>query len=146
MNIGIVSDHRGFNLKEEIIKNLEKKYTIIDLGPSSNTSTDYPIYAKKLADNIINKKIELGIAICSTGTGMTIALNKIKNIYCAKVSNTHEAKLAKLHNNANTIALAETTPIDVAINIIGEFINTNFSNEEKHIRRITQIKEIETND
>ena len=86
MKIGIVSDHRGYELKQDIINEL-KEYEIIDYGTYSNESVDYPDYAFKLGQKINEKEVEKGIAICGSGIGISIACNKVKNIRCAKVSN-----------------------------------------------------------
>ena len=94
MKIGIVSDHRGVYLKEILIEYLEHGgYEVMNYGTDTMESVDFPEYAYKLSDAIVKKKVELGIAICGTGIGMSIALNKVKGIYCAKISNISEAML-----------------------------------------------------
>ena len=107
MKIGIASDHRGYKIKEMLKDYLDNVYEVVDYGTDSDESTDFPIYAKKLGKGIQKKEVDLGIAICGTGIGMSICLNKMKGIYCAKVSNESEAILCKSHNNANVIALSE---------------------------------------
>ena len=97
MKIGIASDHRGFKLKELIKENLD--YDFIDYGTNSEESTDYPIYAFKLGEAVVNKEVEYGVAICGSGIGISIACNKVKGIRCAKVSNTEEAKYTISENN-----------------------------------------------
>ena len=107
MTIGIGNDHRGYELKKQLIEYLkENKYEIKDLGSNSNQPTDYPIYAFKVGEAINNKQIDLGILICRTGIGMSIACNKVKGIRCGKVDNKEEARLCKVDNNCNVIALS----------------------------------------
>lgn len=142
MTIGIASDHRGYNAKE-IIKKRFFEYEFVDFGTDSEEATDFPIYAKRLGEAILKKEVDLGIAICGTGIGMSIALNKMKGIYCAKVSTASEARLSKSHNDANVIAISEELPEELIIEIINDFIKTPFSNVNKYIKRNDMIKEIE---
>ena len=144
MKIGITNDHRGLVLKQTLTNYLENKgYNIIDYGTDSDDSVDYPDYAFKLGKSLQKKDIDLGIAICGTGIGMDIALNKVKGIRCAKVSNEEEAILARSHNDANALALSAKISSDMAKDIVDKFINTNFSNDKRHIERIQKIKEYE---
>lgn len=143
MKLGFASDHRGFKLKEELIKYFANDYEIIDCGTNLNDSCDYPVYAYKLGKLIVNKEIDFGIAICGSGIGISIACNKIKGVYCAKVSNIDEALHTRLDNNANCLAFGEKMELKEAIEIIKTFINTEFSNLEKHNRRINLVKDIE---
>lgn len=144
MKIGITNDHRGLVLKQTLTNYLENKgYNIIDYGTDSDDSVDYPDYAFKLGKSLQKKDIDLGIAICGTGIGMDIALNKVKGIRCAKASNEEEAILARSHNDANALALSAKISSDMAKDIVDKFINTNFSNDKRHIERIQKIKEYE---
>lgn len=144
MTIGIGNDHRGYELKKQLIEYLkENKYEIKDLGSNSNQPTDYPIYAFKVGEAINNKQIDLGILICRTGIGMSIACNKVKGIRCGKVDNKEEARLCKVDNNCNVIALSYEKNLDELKEIIDTFITTQFTNEERHARRINLIKEYE---
>ncbi len=138
--IGIASDHAGFELKEKLKKEL-KDYQIIDYGTMVDTSVDYPDYAFKIGESIANKGIKLGILICKTGIGMSIACNKVRGVRCAKVDNVEEAKLTRLHNNSNVIAVSALNKN--ALEIVKTFLDTEFSNEERHIRRINKITEYE---
>ena len=142
MTIGVASDHRGYNVKE-MLKGRLSEYDIIDYGTDSEEPTDFPVYAKKLGEGILNHEVDFGIAICGTGIGMSIALNKMKGIYCAKVSTTSEARLAKAHNNANAIAISEELPEELIMEIVTDFINTPFSNVNKYVKRNDMIKEME---
>ena len=144
MKIGITNDHRGLVLKQTLTNYLENKgYNLIDYGTDSDDSVDYPDYAFKLGKSLQKKDIDLGIAICGTGIGMDIALNKVKGIRCAKASNEEEAILARSHNDANALALTAKISSDMAKDIVDKFINTNFSNDKRHIERIQKIKEYE---
>ncbi len=142
MKIGIASDHRGYKVKE-MLKEKLSGYTVVDFGTDSEEPTDFPVYAKKLGVAILSKKVDFGIAICGTGIGMSIALNKMKGIYCAKVSTPSEARLAKSHNDANAIAISEELPEELIMEIIKDYINTPFSNVNKYIKRNEMIKEME---
>lgn len=138
MTIGIASDHKGFLLKRDLVKYLsENGYNVVDYGTDNEASTDYPIYAFKIGEEVVSSKISLGILICGTGIGMSIACNKVKGIRCAKVDTIEEAYLARQHNNANVIAIAYNT--FNAKGIIEAFLTTAFSNEERHIKRNAMI-------
>lgn len=137
MKIGIASDHRGVILKEKIKNYLNDRYQIIDYGTNSIESVDYPQYAYKIGESVRDNKIDLGILICGTGIGMSIACNKVKKVRCAKVTTKEEAFLARSHNNANVIALSEN--VTNYKEIINTFLTTDFSNEEKHVRRVEMI-------
>ena len=144
MKIGIVSDHRGYELKKKIIKSM-KNINFIDYGTDSKNSVDYPDYAFKLGKAINKKEIDLGIAICGSGIGMSIALNKVKNIRCARVTSIKDVKITKNDNNANVIAFSSDINFNKVIRMIEEFIDTPFSNDERHIKRINKIMEYEQN-
>lgn len=136
--IGIASDHAGLELKEKTIIYLESLgYQVLDYGTNVNTSVDYPDYAFKIGESIVNRDIKFGILICKTGIGMSIACNKVKGVRCAKVDNIEEAKLTRLHNNSNVIAVSALN--ENALEIIKIFLETEFSNDERHIRRVEKI-------
>lgn len=140
--IGIASDHAGYELKEKVKDYLkELDYQVIDYGTMVDTSVDYPDYAFKVGESIANKGIKLGILICKTGIGMSIACNKVKGVRCAKVDNIEEASLTRLHNNSNVIAISSNN--SNALEIIKVFLETEFSNEERHIKRVNKITEYE---
>lgn len=144
IKIGIASDHRGFAAKEFLKEYFDEiDIYVIDFGTNSAESVDFPVYAKKLGEAIQSEEIDLGIAICGTGIGMSIVLNKMKGVYCAKVSNESEAILCRSHNNANVIAMSEEVDHEVMKKIVNNFIETPFSNVSKYIRRNNMIKEIE---
>ena len=143
MKIALASDHRGYKLKQELIEYLKTKYETIDLGTNSEESTDFPKYGILLGESIQKKEADLGIAICGTGIGISIAANKVKGIMCAKINNEVEANLAKEHNNANIIALSGKIPLEKAKKMIETFINSTPNQETKYQRRINQILEYE---
>ena len=144
MKIGFASDHRGYKLKKELINELKKEnYEIIDYGTDSEESTDYPDYAFKLGENVVNKNVDFGVAICGSGIGISIACNKVKGIRCAKVSNKEEAEVTRIDNDSNIVAFGEKTSFAEALAIVKTFINTESSDLEKHKRRINKIKEYE---
>ena len=143
MVIGIGNDHRGYKLKLKLKEYLEsKKYTVKDLGSQTEESTDYPIYAFSVGEAIINKDIDLGILICRTGIGMSIACNKVKGIRCGKVDNVEEARLCKI-DNCNVISISYEKQFDELKEIIDTFLETKFTNEERHLRRINMITNYE---
>ena len=146
IKIGFASDHRGYELKEKLIDYFKKKsFDITDCGTNSLESCDYPDYAYLLGKEIQTKDIDFGIAICGSGIGISIALNKMKGVYCAKVNNALEARYTRLDNNTNVVSFSGNTNLEEAIRIVDTFINTEFSNLEKHIRRINKVKKIEEN-
>jgi len=146
MNIGIANDHRGYELKQKVTSYLTKKgYNVVNFGTNSSGSVDYPDYAFKLCEAITKNEIIYGIAICGSGIGISIACNKVKGIRCAKVSNDKEAKLCRLHNDANVIAISSELSTLEAKDILDNFLTTNFSKEERHIKRIEKITNYEEN-
>jgi ribose 5-phosphate isomerase B len=138
--IGIASDHGGYELKKRIIEEL-KEFNFKDFGTTSAESVDYPLYAFKLGEAVVNKEVEKGIVICTTGIGISIACNKVKGVRCAKVADIKEAEMCRLHNDANVLAL--NSQVENPIEIVRTFLTTEFLNEERHIRRINQIKKYE---
>ena len=136
--IFIASDHAGYNLKENIKKSLIKKNKkVMDLGPKNCNSVDYPDYAHLLSKKI--KKNNIGILICGSGIGMSIAANRHKNVRAALCHSTKSAFLSRKHNNANVIALgARLTTKNVALKYIDKFIKTKFEGG-RHLRRVKKI-------
>jgi len=146
MKIGIANDHRGVYLKGILKEYLEHNgYVVINYGTDEMESVDFPVFAKRLGNGILNKNIDLGIAICGTGIGMSIVLNKMKGIYCAKISNINEAVLCREHNNANVIAISADINLEQVKSMVDKFIVTQFLGEEKYIRRNNMIEDIENN-
>ncbi len=141
--IGIGCDHGGFELKTEILKHLEKNnIEYKDFGTFSKDSTDYPIYAKNVANAVVSGQCEKGILICGTGIGISITANKIKGIRAALCHDVFSAKATRLHNDANILAMGgRVIGAGLALEIVDAFLNTPFSNEERHLRRINMIEE-----
>lgn len=140
MKIAVACDHAGLKQKNKIIQYLKQKGNeVIDLGTNDSNSVDYPDYAHKLCNSILDKKADLGIVICKTGIGMDMACNKVKGIRCAKPFNKSEAKLTRSHNDANVLALSAGMNFYRVKGIVKAFLNTPFSNEERHIRRIGKL-------
>lgn len=140
--IAIGSDHGGFELKQEIIKHLTKKgIDFEDFGCFSEASCDYTDYGKAVAEAVAAGKYEKGILICGTGIGISITANKIKGIRCALCSDCFSAEATREHNDANILALGgRVVGVGLALKIVDTFLNTPFSNEERHIRRISKIE------
>tara|TARA_B100000686_G_scaffold68796_1_gene74544 strand:- start:163 stop:585 length:423 start_codon:yes stop_codon:yes gene_type:complete len=137
--IFIASDHAGYNLKRKILSKYSKSKKIIDLGPDTKNSVDYPDFAKKLSKKVSLNKGSFGILVCGSGMGMAIAANKTKNIRAALCYNKKNTKLSRLHNNANIITLGERL-IDKnkALSLIKIFLSTKFEGG-RHLRRVKKI-------
>ena len=142
--IAIGSDHAGFELKEQIKKQLESEgYSITDFGTNSTDSVDYPLIAKALATSVAAKNPRKGILICGTGIGMSIAANKIKGIIAAHCCDVETAKLARLHNNSNILTLGgRILSLDTSKDIIKAWLETDFEGG-RHQRRIQEIRDLE---
>ena len=140
--IGIACDHGGYDLKLEVIKYLkETNREFIDFG-CNGESVDYPEYAKKVGKAIQKGQCSQGILICGTGIGISIAANKMKGIRCALCTDCFCAEATREHNNANVLAMGgRVLGPGLAIKIVDTFLNTPFSNDERHIRRIQAIEE-----
>ena len=143
MKLGIASDHRGFKLKNQLIQLLKDQYEIEDYGTHTEESTDYPYYAFKLAEKVVNQEVEFGIAICGTGIGISIACNKVKGIRCAKVDSIEDVIATRNDNDSNIIAFGEKMPVEKALELVKTFVTTPASEEEKHVRRRKMIKDYE---
>ena len=141
--IAIGSDHGGYELKQRVIKYLEeKKLSYQDMGCNSKDSCDYPVFGHAVAKAVADGTCETGIVICTTGIGISISANKIKGVRCALCSDTLSAKMTKLHNNANVLAMgAGIVGENLALEIVDTFLNTPFSNEERHQRRVDLIEQ-----
>ncbi len=146
MKVGICSDHRGIYLKKSLVEYLEHSgYDVVDYGTDSAESVDFPEFAFKLGEGIKKKRVNYGIAICGTGIGMSIALNKIKGIYCAKINSINEAVLCRSHNDANVIAMSADLDVDMVKSMVDKFLTTSHSDDEKYHRRNKMIKDMEKN-
>lgn len=145
MKIGISNDHSAVQLKFEVMNYLQSKgYEVVNYGTDSTESYDYPVAGKTLAYAVKNKEVDFGIAICGTGIGISLACNKVKGIRAACVSEPVSAALTRSHNNANVICFgARIVGVELAKSIVDAFLETPFSNGERHQRRIDMISAIE---
>ncbi len=141
--IAIGCDHGGYELKKEIIQYLESKNLAYkDFGCDSTASVDYPVYGKAVAKAVASGECEKGILICGTGIGMSIVANKVPGVRCALCSDCFSAEATREHNDTNVMALgARVTGPGLAIKIVDIWLNTPFSGDERHIRRINMIEE-----
>lgn len=141
MKVSIGCDRAGIQLKNFIIESLRDEFDFIDLGTNSNEAVDYPDYAKKVVKTILNKDVDFGILICGTGIGMSISANRFSGIRASLCHNSLEAKLTREHNDANILCLgSRIIGQEMALENVKVFLNTKFSNEERHIRRINKIE------
>lgn len=140
--IAIGCDHGGFELKEAIMKHLDERgFEYKDFGCNSMESVDYPIYGKKVAEAVANGECERGILICGTGIGISIAANKVKGVRAALCTDCFMAEATRQHNNANVLALGgRVIGMGLALKIVDTFLDTEFSNDERHIRRIEMLE------
>lgn len=143
MKVSIASDHGGFILKEAVKKHLEEKgYEVVDFGTDSLASCDYPDFGRPAAQAVAKKDVDFGILICTTGIGMSMLANKIKGIRAALCSDSVSARLTREHNDANVLVMGAGIVGEIlAMSIVDTFLTTNFSFEEKHVRRISKIED-----
>lgn len=141
--IAIGSDHGGYDLKKAVIDYFnEQGIEYKDYGCTDKSSCDYPIYGKAVAEAVADGTCEKGIVICTTGIGISMVANKIPGIRCALCSDTVSAKLTRLHNDANVLAMGGgIIGNNLALSIVDTFLNTEFSKEEKHIRRVAMVND-----
>lgn len=141
--IALGSDHGGYDLKVEVMKYLDEKgIEYKDFGCYDKNSCDYPVFGRAAAEAVADGQCDRGIVICTTGIGISIAANKVAGIRCALCTSLMQAEMTRLHNNANMLALgANTVDTKLALDIVDKFLNTEFSNEERHQRRINLIEE-----
>ena len=142
--IALGCDHGGYELKRKIMKYLESRHiSYQDMGCGSKESCDYPVFGHAVAKAVAAGQGEKGIVICTTGIGISISANKIRGVRCALCSDSLSAKLTRLHNDANVLAMgAGIVGENLALEIVDTFLNTSFSGEERHTRRVKQIEQI----
>ena len=140
MKIAIASDHGGFELKEKLVQHFKSQNTILDdLGTYNTDSVDYPDYADKMADYILSKKADLGILICGTGIGISIAANRHKGIRAALLYSDFAAEMAKKHNNANIIVFGgRTMRFEDVVSYIDIFLQSEFEGG-RHQKRLDKL-------
>lgn len=141
--ISLGSDHGGYELKQEVIKFLEKKgLEYKDYGCYNTESCDYPDFARAAAEAVADGSCDRGIVICTTGIGVSIVANKVHGVRCALCTSLNQAKMTRLHNDANMLALgASTVTAEQALEIVDMFLSTEFSGEERHVRRVGLIED-----
>ena len=144
MIIAIGCDHAGYPLKEAVKEKLiAEGHEVLDVGTNSTESVDYPIYGKAVGEAVASGKAERGIAICGSGIGISIACNKVKGIRCCACSDCYSAKMSRLHNNANMLALgARVLGSELAKDIVRIWLMTAFEGE-RHARRVSMIDRLD---
>ena len=146
MKIAVGSDHAGFELKENVKKFLkENGYEYHDFGAETfDPQDDYPEYARKVGEAVVSGEYDRGIVVCGTGMGISIAANKVPGIRAAVCHTTDMARISRAHNDSNVLALGgRLLAKELASDIVSAWLETPFSEEARHVRRIQKIKEIE---
>ena len=141
--IALGCDHGGFGLMQEVKKHLEERgFEYKDFGCYSEESVDYPIYGRKAAEAVASGECERGIMICGTGIGISITANKVKGIRAALCHDCFSAQATREHNDANILAMgARVIGPGHALKVVDTFLDTPFSNDERHVRRIAMIED-----
>lgn len=142
--VGLGSDHGGYDLKQAVIAYLEEQgIAYKDFGCMDKNSCDYPIYGKAVAEAVADGICEKGIVICTTGIGISMVANKVPGVRCALCADTVSAQLTRLHNDANVLAMGGgIVGNNLALSIVDAFLHTEFSEEEKHRRRVALIENL----
>ncbi len=145
MTIAIGGDHGAFELKKQIIDHLQERgIKTLDMGAYDAKSTDYPDYAPPVCSAVLSGEADFGIVICGTGIGISISANKIHGIRCALLNDTYSARMAREHNDANVMAIgARVLGVGLALDIVDTFLDSDFSRDERHSRRIEKIMNLE---
>ncbi|MDO4438564.1 MAG: ribose 5-phosphate isomerase B [Eubacteriales bacterium] len=144
MKIAIGNDHSAVELKNEILAHLESRgFEVLNVGTDTSDSVDYPLYGEKVAKAVVNKEADLGIAICGTGVGISIACNKVKGIRACCCSEPYSAKLSRMHNNSNVLCFgARVVGSELAKMIVDSWLDAAFEGD-RHQRRVNQLGELE---
>nr|WP_317283451.1 ribose 5-phosphate isomerase B [uncultured Sellimonas sp.] len=144
MKIGIGNDHSAVEMKEQVVAYLEEKgYEVVNYGTDTHESCDYPVYGEKVGHAVASKEVDLGILICGTGVGISLAANKVHGVRAAVCSEPYTARLSRQHNNANILAFgARVVGIELAKMMIDEFLNAEYE-AGRHERRVNMIMDIE---
>ena len=145
MKISIGCDHGALTLKNKMVAHLQAKgHEVVDFGTYTNASCDYPEFAAAAAKAVASGECEKGIALCTTGIGVSIAANKVDGVRCALLSDVWSAKMTRLHNNTNVMALgAGVVGENLALEIVDTWLGTEFSHNERHQRRIDKVMALE---
>lgn len=141
----IGSDHAGFHMKEKIKKVLGKKYDFLDMGTDdAETSVDYPVYAERVAEMVAADSKLFGVVVCGSGIGVSITANKVPGVRAALAYTEKAAQLSRMHNDANVLATAgREETMDDPVKIVKTFLETQFSGEARHARRVKMVQKIE---
>lgn len=141
--IALGSDHGGYDLKIQIMEHLEERgLEVKDFGCFDKSSCDYPDFGRAAAEAVADGTCDRGIVVCTTGIGISIVANKVKGVRCALCTDPYLAKMTRLHNDANMLALGGgIIGRNLAMEIVDTFLDTEFSEGENHIRRISKIEE-----
>ncbi len=144
MKIAIGNDHTALEMKEAIKAHLEENgYEVLDLGTNSTDSCDYPVYGEKVGRAVVDGEADLGIAICGTGVGISLAANKVKGVRACVCSEPYTAKLSRMHNDSNVLAFgARVIGVELAKMIVDEWLNASFEGG-RHQRRVDMLMDIE---
>lgn len=144
MKIGIGNDHSAVEMKNEIVAFLEEQgHQVVNYGTDTSQSCDYPVYGEKVARAVVDKEVELGILICGTGIGISLAANKVKGIRCAVCSDPCSARLSREHNDANMLAFgARIVGVELAKMIVAQWLEASFLGG-RHKTRVDMIMDIE---
>ncbi|HCV55130.1 MAG TPA: ribose 5-phosphate isomerase B [Erysipelotrichaceae bacterium] len=149
MKVGIANDHSAIEMKKELIPYLESEgYEIVNFGTDTTDAVDYPDYGEKLANAVAAHEVDLGIAICGTGVGISLSCNKVAGIRACCCSEPYSAKYSRLHNNANIICFgARVIGVETAKMILDNFLPVPFEGDTpegaRHLRRVNKIMDIE---
>ena len=145
MKISVGCDHGALTLKNKVVEHLKKNgHEVMDFGTHTNASCDYPEFAAAAAKAVASGECEKGIVLCTTGIGVSIAANKVDGIRCALLHETWSAKMTRLHNDTNVMALgAGVVGKNLALEIVDTWLGTEFSGDERHQRRIDKMMAIE---
>ena len=144
MKVAVACDHAGYELKEKVTAHLrEKGFEVLDLGTDSAEPVDYPIYGKACGEAVASGDAERGIVVCGSGIGISIAANKVKGIRCALCTSVELAKMSRLHNNANILAMGgRIVDHDLALEMVDVWFETEASEEERHVRRVDMLNKM----
>ncbi len=147
MKVAIAGDHAGFDLKQTLLPFLTKNgFEVIDLGTNTaDTPSDYPDFAQAVGQAINSGQVERGVLVCGSGVGVSVAANKIHGIYAGLCHDTYSAHQGVEHDNMNVICIgARVIGVELAREIVKAFLNAQFTNEERHVRRMGKVKAIES--
>src|SRR5689334_17548418 len=147
MKVAVAGDHAGYELKQTLIPFLTKQgYEVIDLGADTGeVPSDYPVFAKKVAEAILSGQAERGVLVCGSGVGVSIAANKIRGIYAGLCHDTYSAHQGVEHDAMNVLCIgARVIGVEYAREIVSMFLHANFTGEERHVRRVGMVHEIES--